>query len=178
MVDPAIHHPLGPKRRWFLKSALVIGGVGAALGGVVYWRRGLSNGPLTEDGRNVFRGLIAGFVGDMLPADPAQRQAMIEAQLPKAEAFVLSLPQALQVPVSGLLGMLSNGVTRRMLTGLKTDWHSASQQELSDALEAMRLHDLPSTRLIYQTLRSITCMSFFIQSEHWSLAGYPGPVQI
>jgi hypothetical protein len=178
MVDPAIHHPLGPKRRWFLKTALVIGAVGATLGGAVYWRRGLSNGHLTEDGRNVFRGLIAGFVGDLLPADPAQRHAIIEGHLAGAERFVLTLPQALQVPVSGLLGMLSNGVTRRMLTGLQTDWQSASQQELSDALEAMLLNDLPSTRLVYQTLRSITCMSFFIQSEHWSLAGYPGPVQI
>jgi hypothetical protein len=178
MVDPAIRHPLGPKRRWFLKTALVIGAVGATFGGAVYWRRGMSQGHLTEEGRNIFRGLIAGFVGDMLPADPVQRKALIEAQLPKAEAFILTLPQALQVPLNGLLGMLANGVTRRMLTGLKSDWQNATQQELSDAFDAMRLHDLPSTRLVYQMLRSITCMSFFIQSEHWSLAGYPGPVQI
>ncbi len=178
MVDPAIRHPLGPKRRWFLKTALVIGAVGASLGGLVYWRRGMSAGQLTDHGRTVFRGLIAGFVGDMLPADPTQHQAIIEGQLPKVEAFVNSLPQVLQGEVNAILGLLANGATRRLVTGLKTDWSEATQQDLSDALEAMRLHDLPSTRLVYQVLRSITCMSFFIQSEHWSLTGYPGPVQI
>ena len=61
---------------------------------------------------------------------------------------------------------------------IKTELGKASQQELSDALETMRLHDLPSTRLVYQVLRSITCMAFFTQSENWSLTGYPGPVQI
>jgi hypothetical protein len=178
MVDPDIRHPLGPKRRWFLKTALVIGAVGASLGGLVFWHRGMSEGQMTEHGRNVFRGLLAGFVGDMLPTDPAQRRAHIEGQLVKIERFINTMPQALQLQVNSVLGLLGNGVTRRLLTGLKADWTEASQQELSDALEAMRLHDLPSTRLVYQVLRSITCMAFFSQSENWSLTGYPGPVQI
>ena len=33
MVDRAIDHPLTPKRRWFLKTALAIGAVGAG----IYW---------------------------------------------------------------------------------------------------------------------------------------------
>ena len=178
MVDPAIHHPLGPKRRWFLKTALVIGAAGGVLGGLVYWRRGMSDGKLTDAGRDVFRGLLMGFVGDMLPSDPQQRQAWIDGQLPKVEHFVNTLPNVLQIEVNAILGLLGNGVTLRLLTGLKTELGKASQQELSDALETMRLHDLPSTRLVYQVLRSITCMAFFTQSENWSLTGYPGPVQI
>ncbi|MEY4763501.1 MAG: hypothetical protein RI907_174 [Pseudomonadota bacterium] len=178
MVDPDIHHPLGPKRRWFLKTALVIGAVGGALGGLVYWRRGMSDGQLTESGRDVFRGLLAGFVGDLLPADPAQRKAHIDSQLPKVERFVNSLPQVLQVEVNAILGLLGNVATRKLLTGVSVGLHEASPQELSQALDAMRLHDLPSTRLVYQVLRSITCMAFFTQSENWSLTGYPGPVEI
>jgi hypothetical protein len=42
----------------------------------------------------------------------------------------------------------------------------------------MRLHDMAGTRLVYQVLRSVTCMAFFSQSENWPLTGYPGPVQI
>ena len=33
MVDRAIDHPLMPKRRWFLKTALAIGAVGATYQG-------------------------------------------------------------------------------------------------------------------------------------------------
>ena len=94
MLDPAIQHPLGPKRRWFLKTALVIGAAGAALGGLVYWRRGLSDGKLTDAGKDVFRGLLLGFVGDMLPADTAQRQAWIDRQLPRMEQFVNKIGRA------------------------------------------------------------------------------------
>jgi len=77
MVDRSIDHPLTPKRRWFLKAALAIGAAGAALGGLVYWHRGMSEGKLTEHGRDVFRGLAIGFVGAMLPKDAAQREAIL-----------------------------------------------------------------------------------------------------
>ena len=35
MVDRSIDHPLQPKRRWFLKSALAIGAVGGAVWGAI-----------------------------------------------------------------------------------------------------------------------------------------------
>lgn len=178
MVDPDIRHPLGPKRRWFLKTALVIGAAGSALGGLVYWRRGMSDGHFTESGRNVVRGLLMAYVGALLPTDPTERLARIDTQLPKVEAFINALPQVLQVQVNAILGLLGNGVTRRLLTGVKGELHEASLEELSQALDAMRLHDLPSTRLVYQVLRSITCMAFFTQTENWALTGYPGPVEL
>ena len=48
MADPAINHPLTPKRRWFLKTAVALGALGSALGGLVYWNRGMSDGRLTD----------------------------------------------------------------------------------------------------------------------------------
>ena len=47
MADRAINHPLTPKRRWFLKTALAIGAVGASLGGLVYWHRGMAGDKLS-----------------------------------------------------------------------------------------------------------------------------------
>ena len=79
---------------------------------------------------------------------------------------------------NAILGVLGNNVTLRVLTGLKTGLATATPQDLAGAFDTMRLSNLPSTRLVYQVLRSVTCMAFFTQSENWSLTGYPGPVEI
>jgi hypothetical protein len=178
MVDRSIDHPLTPKRRWFLKAALAIGAAGAALGGLVYWHRGMSEGKLTEHGRDVFRGLAIGFVGAMLPKDAAQREAILEGHLKHVEVFLGGMPNVLQVEVNAVAGLLGNMPTRKMLTGLGSNWSSASEDEIAQAIEAMRLNPLPTTRLTYQVVRAVTCMAFFSNSDHWHLTGYPGPVQI
>lgn len=178
MVDPSIHHPLTPKRRWFLKTALAIGAVGASLGGLVYWHRGLSDGKLTAHGRDVFRGLAIGIVGPMLPKDPAQREAILAAHLRNVEAFINGMPQVLQVEINAVAGLLGNMPTRRMLTGLGPNWSSASEEDIAQAIETMRLNPLPTTRLTYQVVRAVTCMTFFANSANWQLSGYPGPVEI
>jgi hypothetical protein len=178
MVDRSIDHPLTPKRRWFLKTALAIGAVGASLGGLVYWHRGMSDGKLTEHGRDVFRGLAIGFVGPMLPTDPAQREAILQGHLLHLEGFLNGLSNVLQVEINGLAGLLGNLPTRKMLTGLGTSWSKASDADIAQAIETMRLNPLPTTRLTYQVARAVTCMAFFENSAHWHLTGYPGPVQI
>ncbi len=178
MVDRSIDHPLQPKRRWFLKTALAIGAVGGALGALVYWHRGMSNGKLTEHGRDVFRGLTMAIVGPMLPKDKAQRDAIMEGHLAHTEEFLNGMPNVLQIEINALLGLLGNYPTRKMLTGMGASWSDATEDELAQAMETMRLNPLPSTRLTYQVMRSIVCMSFYSNSAHWPLTGYPGPVQI
>ncbi|WP_290877081.1 hypothetical protein [Aquabacterium sp.] len=178
MVDRAIHHPLTPKRRWFLKSALAIGAVGATLGGLVFWHRGVRDGRLTEHGRDVFRGLAIGFVGAMLPKDPTSREAILNQHLQHVEGFLQGMPIVLQVEINAVAGLLGNLPTRKMLTGLGSRWTEASEDEIASAIESMRLNPLPSTRLTYQVVRAITCMAFFSNSANWHLTGYPGPVQI
>ncbi len=178
MVDRAIDHPLTPKRRWFLKTALAIGAVGASLGGLVYWQRGLSDGKLTDAGRDVLRGLAIGIVGPMLPTDGTERQTMLEGHLAHIETFISGMPNVLQVEISAILGLLGNAPTRKMLTGMGTSWTEASEADIGAALEHMRLNPLPTTRLTYQVVRSVTCMAFFSNSNHWTLAGYPGPIEL
>lgn len=178
MLDRAIDHPLTPKRRWFLKTALAIGAIGASLGGLTYWKRGMSDGKLTESGQDVLRGLAVGIVGAMLPTDPAQRKAILDGHLVHAEAFINSMPNVLQIEVNAILGLLGNLPTRKMLTGLSSSWSEASEAELALALDTMRMNPLPTTRLTYQVVRSVTCMAFFTNSDHWHFAGYPGPIDL
>ncbi|MBH1986716.1 MAG: hypothetical protein I8H76_05300 [Burkholderiales bacterium] len=178
MVDRAIDHPLTPKRRWFLKTALFIGAVGASLGGLVYWHRGMDNGKLTEHGRDVLRGLAIGIVGPMLPKDAAQRDAILEGHLAHVEVFLNGMPNVLQIEVNAILGLLGNLPTRKMLTGMSSAWSEASQEDIARALETMRMNPLPTTRLTYQVVRAVTCMAFFSNSDHWQLTGYPGPIEL
>lgn len=178
MVDRSIDHPLQPKRRWFLKTALAIGAVGSALGALVYWHRGMNGSKLTEHGREVIRGLTIGYVGPMLPKDAAEREATLSAHLQSVETMLNGMPGVLQVEVSALIGLLGNYPTRKMLTGMGASWASATDDDIALALETMRLNPLPSTRLTYQVMRGVVLLSFFSNSANWHLTGYPGPVQI
>lgn len=178
MADRAIDHPLTPKRRWFLKTALAIGAVGASLGGLVYWHRGMADDKLTEHGRDVLRGLAIGMVGPMLPTEPSAREAALEAHLARVEAFMTNLPSFLRGQIAAVLGLLGNFPTRKMLTGLGKRWSEASEAEIVDAIETMRLNPLPTTRLTYQVVRSVTCMVFFSAPSNWPQTGYPGPVEL
>lgn len=178
MVDRAIDHPLTPKRRWFLKTALAIGAIGASLGGLVYWHRGMADDKLTEHGRDVLRGLAIGMVGPMLPTEAKAREAALEAHLERIEMFMNGLPTFLRGEISAVLGLLGNLPTRKMLTGLGKRWGEASEAEIADAIETMRMNPLPSTRLTYQVVRSVTCMVFFTNPTNWPQAGYPGPVEL
>ncbi|MEK8085653.1 hypothetical protein WNB94_04500 [Aquabacterium sp. A3] len=178
MADPAINHPLTPKRRWFLKTAVALGALGSALGGLVYWNRGMSDGRLTDAGKDVFHGLARGFLGAMLPADPAARERYLSLHIERLEGFLNTLPDALRIQVSALVGLLGNKPTRYLVTGLSSNWKEATDQDVAQALAYMQLNDLPSHRLSYQVMRSITLMSFFTQQDNWSLTGYPGPIAI
>lgn len=178
MFDRDLDQPRTTRRRWLLKTAMAIGAVGSLLGGLVYWQRGMSNGKLTEHGRDVFKGLAIGFIGPMLPKDAVQREAMLNGHLQYLEGMINGMPQLQQAGVNAVAGLLGNLPTRKLLTGLGTSWSKASDEDIARAIETMRMNPLPSTRLTYQVVRSVTCMSFFANSAHWPLTGYPGPVEI
>ncbi|MDX9845129.1 MAG: twin-arginine translocation signal domain-containing protein [Aquabacterium sp.] len=178
MVDRAIDHPLMPKRRWFLKTALAVGAVGATLGGLVFWHRGLRDGKLTSHGRDVCHGLARGILGPMLPKDAALRTKMLEDHVNNLEDFIRGTPAVMQIQVNAVLGLLGNAPTRYMLTDLGRSWRDASDAQIERALETMRINPLPTQRLTYQVVRGLTCMSFFTQSATWPLTGYPGPLDI
>lgn len=178
MVDRAIDHPLMPKRRWFLKTALAIGAVGAALGGLVFWHRGLHHGKFTSHGRDVCHGLARGLLGPMLPQDPREREAVLNTHLDNLEDFIHGMPAVMQIQINAVLGLLGNPPTRYMLTDLGRSWRESSDAQIARALETMRLNPLPTQRLTYQVVRGLTCMSFFTHSANWPLTGYPGPLDI
>lgn len=178
MTTPVPTAPPSPKRRWLLKTGLAIGAIGAALGGSIFWRRGVSDGKLTEHGREVFKGVARGVLSSYLPADQAARDKVLEGHLQNIEHFVQTLPQSVQMEFAALLGLMANAPTRMLVCGLRKSWSDASVDELQAALESMRIHTLPTNMMSYHALRDITGIVFFSAKEHWSLVAYPGPVEI
>lgn len=170
--------PKSLKRRWLLKSALVLGAVGAALGGSVFWNRGISNGALTEHGRDILKAVTRAILSHLLPADEASREAKLEGHMTRLNEVIQSMPASGQMEFSTLLGLLANAPTRLMITGLSSSWSKASVEEVTQALESMRIHKLPTSMLCYHALRDVSCLAFFSNPDNWALAGYPGPLDI
>jgi hypothetical protein len=178
MSDKDINHPLAPKRRWFLKSALAIGAAGAVFGGLVYWKRGISDGRLTEHGRDVFKAVSRAVFWDVLPKAEAEREAKLGRHMARLNDVVASMPAGSQMELAGLLGALVNTPTRQMLTGLKSSWAEASVEEVTQALNAMRFDSSMATLVPYHVLRDLTSLAFFSNPENWSIAAYPGPLDV
>lgn len=170
--------PTSPKRRWLLKSALALGAVGAALGGAVFWNRGVSNGALTDSGKDVLKAVARAVLSDMLPTDPAAREAKLEGQMQRLNEVIRTMPASAQNELAALLGLMVNAPTRLMVTGLSSSWAKASTEEVAEALESMRIHTLPTTMLSYHAVRDLTCIAFFTNPDNWALTGYPGPLDL
>lgn len=178
MADQSSNTLPSPKRRWLMKTAVAIGAAGAALGGSVFWHRGMADGRLTEHGIDVMRGLARGILSAMLPKDPTQRQAALDAHVKRLDVYLNNLPKALRTEINALLGLLANPPTRYLVTGLGQSWNQASDEDITQALERMRQHVLPTNQMAYHAVRDITCVLFFTAPENWNVAGYPGPMNI
>lgn len=178
MADQSSNTLPSPKRRWLMKTAVVIGAAGAALGGSVFWHRGMADGRLTEHGIDVMRGLARGILSAMLPKDPAQRQAALDAHVKRLDVYLNNLPKALRTEINALLGLLANPPTRYLVTGLSQSWSQASDEDINQALERMRQHALPTNQMAYHAVRDITCVLYFTAPENWNAVAYPGPVNV
>lgn len=178
MADQPTPTLTSPKRRWLLKTALVIGAAGSALGGSIFWHRGMSDGKLTEHGMDVLRGLARGVLGPMLPQDAVKQNAALDAHIQRMDVFLNNLPKALRTEINALLGLLANPPTRYLVAGLSKPWSQASDEDISQALNQMRLHTLPTTQMAYHAVRDITCMMYFTAPDNWNLVAYPGPISI
>lgn len=166
------------KRRFFLRTALVIAGAGAVLGGTIFMRRGIADGRLTDSGREVLRGIALGVLSANLPTDGAARDAALTRHLQNMETVLMGLPAALRQEISLLLGLLGNTASRTALTYMPTSWAQASVAQIQTALETLRTHPMATQKMVYHAVRDLTTLVFFGQPENWKATGYPGPIDL
>lgn len=165
-------------RRFFLRAALVVTGAAALLGGTIFMRRGIVEGRLTDSGREALRGIARGVLSHVLPAEPGALDVALTRHISNMETFLGGLPRALQLEISLLLGVLGNTASRTALTYMPSTWDNASTEQIHAALEAMRIHPIPTHQMAYHAVRDVTTLVFFAQPENWPTAGYPGPTEL
>lgn len=167
------------QRRRLLKlglgAAVVIGLAGA---GVALIKPGLVDSKLSPGSRELMRAAAAAVLSDLLPPAGAAREAALDAQLARLDAFIAGMPAATRKELSDALGLLGTAAGRFALVGLSKPWAEAGTPDVQQALEAMRLSSSNTKQQVYHALRDLNAIAFFTEPGNWQTAGYPGQREI
>jgi hypothetical protein len=139
---------------------------------------GLQDGKLGEGGREVFRAVGRAVLQGSLPADAPARDAALDGLLDRIDALALALPVHAQNELSQLLSLLASTPGRRVMAGLATAWPLASEADIQQALQGMRLSSLALRQQAYAALHDITAAAYFTDASTWPQLGYPGPLKL
>ncbi|MGQ3051363.1 MAG: hypothetical protein ACT6S0_06235 [Roseateles sp.] len=163
------------QRRGLLKlglgAAVVIGVAGA---GIALIRPGLVDSRLSPGSRKLMRAAAQGVLGELLPPAGAAREAALDAQLARLDAFLVGMPAHTRKELSDALGLLGTAAGRYALVGLSKPWDEASAEDIQQAFNAMRLSSSNTRQQVYHALRDLNAIAFFTEPGNWLTAGYPG----
>ncbi|KQY89153.1 hypothetical protein [Pelomonas sp. Root1444] len=167
------------QRRRLLKLGL---GAAVAIGiagvGVALIKPGLVDNKLSPGSRELMRAAAQAVLSDLLPPAGAAREAALDAQLGRLDAFIAGMPAATRKELSDALGLLGTAAGRFALVGLSKPWAEAGTQDVQQALEAMRLSSSNTRQQVYHALRDLNAIAFFTEPGNWQTAGYPGQREI
>ncbi|MDC8784119.1 hypothetical protein [Roseateles koreensis] len=163
------------RRRWLqlgLGATVLLGLAGA---GVALLRPGWADGKLSPGARTLMRKVSLAVLDGLWPEGTVARESRVDQQLAQLEANIADFPAGVRDQLSQVLGLLSSGAGRLSLMGLKSDWDSATVDEVKTALQAMSVSSLDTRQQIYRALRDLNSIVFFADASNWPQTGYPGP---
>ncbi|MEO8022614.1 hypothetical protein [Polaromonas sp.] len=167
------------QRRTLLKLGTVSAAVLAVAGGAAaLMSAGLHDGRLSPAGRDVFKAVGRAVLDHSLPRDENQRRVSLNGLLDRVDELTLALPPHAQTELSQLLSVLATTPGRHLLAGLNESWPLATEDQLQQALQGMRLSGLAMRQQAYAALHDITAAAYFSDASTWPQLGYPGPVRI
>jgi hypothetical protein len=167
------------QRRTLFKLGVASAAVLALGGGVAaLMQAGLQNGKLGEAGREVFRAVGRAVLQASLPTDDAARQLALDGLLGRINELTLALPPHAQDELSQLLSLLASVPGRHLMAGLSQAWPTASDADIQQALQGMRLSALALRQQAYAALHDITAAAYFTDASTWPQLGYPGPPKL
>lgn len=168
-------------RRSFLKLG-VVAAVALAAGGAIYRSRNPSSyakNELDAAAQDVLRALIPALLHGALPpiSESTARQTAIEAALSNVKLAVGGLPYHSQKEVADLFGLLSMRLSRRLLTGLSSDWKEAKLEDISACLQEWRMHRTETLQTAYHAMHDLVIGPWYGNPANWQRIGYPGPLK-
>lgn len=84
------------------------------------------------------------------------------------------MPATVQRELDPTVGLLLSVPGRLVLSSLRTPWQAATQAQVHDTLQKLRLLTWSVRAQIFHALRDFSNTVFFAVSLSWSVLGYPG----
>ena len=164
------------QRRTLLTVGLVAGTLLALVGGTLaLMQPARREGKLSDAARVALTAVAKAVIGPLLPQAAEAQAAALQAHVGRVESTIAGLPPSLQAEVDELLTIVASAPGRLALVGLADGWHSASDAQVTAALQGMRESSLALRQQAFHALRDISNGSYFADSSTWRAIGYPGP---
>ena len=174
-----VQHSPRMQRRTLLRLGLGAAAVLAvAGGGIALLNPGLKGGHLTDAARAVMRAVANAVLDGVLPVEPGQRQAALDAHLERLDTAVAAFPPPTRAELSQLLALLASAPGRIALAALTTPWDQADIEAVQNSLQGLRTSSLQLKQQAYHALRDLTNAAYFSDPSAWRHMGYPGPDDI
>ena len=164
------------QRRTLLKVGITAGTLLALVGGTLaLLKPGRRDGQLSDAARAMFTAVARAVLGPLLPQAAAAQAQALQAHLDRLQGTIAGMPPAMQSELDELVTIVASAPGRLALVGLRADWLSATDAEVSAALQGLRESSLALRQQVFHALRNITNASYFADRSTWSAIGYPGP---
>ena len=164
------------QRRTLLTVGLVAGTLLALVGGALaLMQPARRDGKLGRAARLAMTAVARAVLGPLLPQAAEAQATALQAHVGRVEAAIAGLPPSLQNEVDELLTIVASAPGRLALVGLADDWHSASDAQVTLALQGMRESSLALRQQAFHALRDISNGAYFADESTWRAIGYPGP---
>ena len=164
------------QRRTLLTVGITAGTLLALVGGTLaLLKPGRRDGQLSDAARAMFTAVARAVLGPLLPQAAAAQAQALQAHLDRLQGTIAGMPPAMQSELDELVTIVASAPGRLALVGLRADWPSATDAEVSAALQGLRESSLALRQQAFHALRNITNASYFADRSTWSAIGYPGP---
>jgi len=130
---------------------------------------------LQEGDLQLFRALAPAVLIDLVPLDPAQREARVGDVLRNLDGTFAAMGLSAQQEVRKLLDLLGVAPLRYLLTGVGA-WREASIETLQAFLARWRGSRFATLNAGVNVLVKLTCASYYVLPASWPASGYPGPL--
>ncbi|MBM3557434.1 MAG: hypothetical protein FJX47_17990 [Alphaproteobacteria bacterium] len=122
--------------------------------------------------------MLRGTLAGALPADPKEQVTALDRTIQDIDATIALLPEATQSELGEAFDLLALAPGRWLLLGLWPSWESASEADLTAAMEGLKSSRFALKRNLYFALHGLSMAGWYGNPASWAAIGYPGPPDV